>query len=470
MPAYKRLGWIGAALLLPFVACGRLDAAEVTRPPNIVMIVVETLRYDHVNCLGYERKTTPAIDALATQGALFRQHVSSSCWTMPSVMSIMTSQPPARHGAVSYQPRTLASGITTLAAELGRQGYLTAGIVSNPTLNGKFGFREGFDLYDDFTLAGSAPIDPLTPGCEPSAGDKQPTGGEVTRLAVSWLTARKADPAKPFFLFLFYLDPHYDYLPPAPYDRMFTDRGYAGAQKGSGIKGLESRGLSAADKAQIVALYDGEVRYTDDQIGRLLQSIKQLGLEEGTITMLTGDHGEEFWEHGGTAHGHTLYDELLRIPLVIRYPGHVKASCRIETQTGHIDLMPTLLDLAGLPPCGQCTGRSLVPLMNGGTNELPLLVESDIEGWVRALRTSALKIVEHTGRAAPELYCLTDDPHELHNLAGTPRAAEFHSLLATLQALPPHVREGAAATGSSNVATNLDANILRQLRSLGYVR
>ncbi len=465
----RRRGWMLVCVLLTWTTAVR--GAPPERPANIILIVVESLRGDHVGCYGYTRDTTPATDALAADGIQFRRAFASSGWTMPSVMSLMTSLPPSEHGAVSYR-HALAAERTTLAAELKRGGYRTAGIVANPTLSGEYGFRRGFDLYADFTILCDSPIDAAAGYGKTEPGRARSTSAETTRLAVPWLAARKADPSTPFFLFLFYFDPHYDYVPMPPYDALFTDRQYAGTQKGRGIPQLRGSRIDAADQAQIMALYDGEIRCVDDQIGRLLSELRRLELYDNTLILVTSDHGEEFWDHGGTAHGHTLYEELLHVPLVIRLPGGRHSGLRIDTNAGLIDLMPTILEVVGLPVPAQCQGRSLMPCLSGdGPSDVPLIAETSIEGRLAAIRVGSRKaIIEHSATATGDVLALFDlgeDPHERRNLVGTAQEADFAPLPALLRSRGPRSH---APPLPDKQKPALNPAVLRQLRSLGYVQ
>jgi arylsulfatase A-like enzyme len=458
-------------LVAALALCGGRALAAGARP-NILLIVIETCRRDHVGCYGYRRDTTPALDRLASEGARFEQAVSASSWTIPSVMSIFTALPPGMHGCTTYQ-NSLPRGLKTIASELQASGYQTIGMTASPVTHSKFGFGRGFDLYDDFTvLMGAGVAIPEDAGALPAkAHDLRATSEQLTRMAAKWLGGRRAKD-KPFFLFLFYLDPHYDYLPPPPYDRMFTDPGYAGGQNGSGIKELAGKPLTDEDKRNIVGLYDGELRYTDDHIGKLMEELRKQGLYDDTVILVTGDHGDEFWEHGGVGHGHTLYEELIRVPLIVRYPGLDARGTVVTGQVSHIDIMPTLMDMAGLPIPPQCLGRSLPPSLarreTGQSADRPVFLESGTSGELKAIRTPARKIVERGAGASCEMYALAEDPAEMKNLAGTSRAEEFSLLNGQFQQWRKLV-EARAGERRAAKPVDLDPRLLQQLRSLGYV-
>ena len=461
-----RAKWL-LMLLMAGLPAGRAAAAD---KPNILFIVVETLRRDHVGCYGYRRATTPTLDRMASEGARFDQAIGTASWTIPTVMSMFTSLPPEVHGVVSHAC-CLADGATTLAAELRRAGYQTAGITSTPSTNGKFGFDRGFEFYDDYTIVLDAGLDLAGDGEPPKAISERPTGEQLTRLAVAWLSGKR-DRAKPFFLHLFYFDPHYDYLPPPPYDRMFVDPGNRSAQTGRGIRQLKDRPLAPEDREKVVGLYDGEVRYTDDQIGLVLEELGAQGLMDKTVVVIGGDHGDEFWDHGGTTHGHTLYDELVRVPLLVRYPERIGAGTVVREQVSHIDVMPTVLELAGVPVPAQCMGRSLVPPLEGrtkGFGDRPAFMSTRADALLDGARTPTQKIVEAVGWGRTAMYALSEDPREKHDLSGTDRAAEFNGLRAKLD----EWRKQAAVRGSQARkprGPQLDPELIRQLRSLGYVQ
>ena len=455
-----------ATLLIAFaLACRPAYAAS----PNVLLIVVESLRYDHLSGNGYSRPTTPCLDRLAAEGAAFRLAFAASNWTMPSVMSLHTSTPPAVHGLTASN-RRLTQGLATLAGAFRQAGYATAGIVSNPLLNGKFGFARGFDLYDDFTIVNEVGVDFVEGDTVQPTLHQRDVSDQVTRQARNWL--RRRDPSRPFFLFVFYFDPHYDYTPLPAYAAMFSDPDYNGAQDGKGITALQGKPLTASDKAQLMALYDAEIRYTDEHIGALLQAVDTAGLRDRTITVVTADHGEEFWDHGGVAHGHTLYDELVHVPWIIRYPPRIPAGAVVGVQVTHLDLMPTLLDLAGLPVPAQCEGHSLVSVAEGkapAADAPPAFFASQARGRVAGARTPALKLVEREGAPNPEMYAVRDDPQERTNLYGTAREQEFAALNREFQQWKERMTL-AANSAKPEPPIKLDAQLVRQLRSLGYAR
>jgi arylsulfatase A-like enzyme len=463
----KKCLWLVAWSCLVFGASP--EAGAETRLPNIIFIVVDSLRRDHVGCYNYDRPTTPAIDRIAAGGARCDQAVSSSNWTLSSVMSLFTSLPPAMHRLLEANCR-LPSSFTTLAAELRKAGYETEGITSNPLTSGKFGFSRGFGFYDDFSVIYK--VDDLVLGNSRGpmwARREAPTSEAVNQIALMRLNKDRND--SPLFLFLLYLDPHFDYTPPPPYDRQFTDPAYDGRQTGMDIRDMVPEVLSAADRRHLVALYDGEIRYTDDCIGALLEHLQSANLGENTITIVTSDHGEEFWEHGGMRHGHTLYDELVRVPLVIRYPGKIRGGTVVREQVSHLDIMPTVLDLAGLPIPAQCQGRSIRPLLEGRAGswvDRPAYMESTADNKrLRGARTPSQKIVEQVALEKTHLFDLAADPGEQNDLSAPGRTEGFSELTSRFASWKRGMESCARVTAEP---AEVSPRLRRQLQTMGYAR
>ncbi len=434
---------------------------------NILFITIETLRADHVGCYGYRRNTTPAIDQLAREGARFTQAIAASPWTMPSQMTMFTSVHPSEHQAIDYHHKLLA-GLTTLAAELKKADYQTAGITSNPSCYGKFGFSRGFDHYDDFTVFLVTDLNVFEEHEKPLPFHQTITNKTVSRMALQWLK-KKRDKTRPFFLHLFYFDPHYDYTPPQKYARLFTDPKYNGKQDGTGILELRGTTINKAEKQHIINLYDAEVRYTDDHIAKIIGELKKLRLYDDTIILVVADHGEEFWDHNSLAHDHTLYDELVQVPLVIRWPAKIKAGTVITEQVSHLDVMPTLLAMAGVPVPQQCRGQSLLPLLTGnkkGFVQGPAFLETEVEEKLRGIRTSTRKIVRDLETGALAFYYLRKDPKEQRNLAGTRKERSFQQLRKQFEAWEKAMQK---AREKKTAKGKVDPKILKKLKALGYM-
>ena len=391
--------------------------------PNLVLVVVDTLRPDHLGAYGYGRPSSPHIDALASQGVVFDQAISQAPWTGASLASLLTGLFPSVHGLdvaadwasapVSAQgtvpfrvQKALTSSLVTLAELLRRGGYTTAGFVSSLDVSSVFGMGQGFDVYDAaFQRSGSAARRAGRPAAE------------TNRQVLRWLDQ---PPVEPFLLFVHYDDPRAPYAPPAGFADDFT-AGYEGAlTPGDTASIVERQGrpitnLSEADLDYVVGLYDGEIRYVDAQLGRLLTRLDQLTLERDLLLVLTSDHGEEFLDHGSASHGYTLYDEQLRVPLVMRWPGRLPAR-RIAQQVRSIDVLPTLVELTGIDS-GELAlqGESLVALIEGNGESAPkyAYAEAAHGGDQRAVRAaSGYKLIQHTSSKATQLFNLRSDPGE----------------------------------------------------------
>ncbi len=447
--------------VLLLLASLRLHAGD---RPDLLLIVVESLRADHLGCAGYAQPTTPVLDRLAAGGVLFSNAIATASWTMPSVMSILSGQHSERHGLTGIDTRAHPQA-PSLPEQLRASGYQTVGIVANPLLHRKYGFGRGFEHYDDFTLTMGVDT-PSGPVARPEDRYATASGlaATVTRQAAAWLQRR--DPARPLFLFVFYFDPHYDYRPPPPYDRLFVtgDR-----PQPRPVWVLRDQAASPAEQLTSVALYDGEIRYTDEQIGCLLDEVARTPRGPRTLMAVTADHGEEFWEHGGVGHGDTLYDEVLRVPLIFSGAGLATPGRVVHADVSLTDLMPTLLAFAGLKTPPACQGRSLEDLLRlSGKPSLPadapIFAETAVRRPLLAVRTAGWKaIFSPADQKASELYDLSADPGETRNLAAT--TAPPPELLAALAEFRTAHRAPIAAAAAAPNATDL-----QRLRSLGYVR
>ncbi len=413
--------------ILPILVLVLLGGAASAAPakPDFCVILVDSLRADHLGCYGYERDTSPAVDAFAAGAVRFDQAIASGSWTQPSIMSMMTSVPADVHQRIHWG-RPHSTNVVTLAETLQKAGYQTVGLVANPMTNRKYGFARGFDFYDDYSLTGAP---------DATTGDiarQTAQGAKLTRLAQDWVEKRR-DPEKPLFLFVLYIDVHWDYLPPPPFNRMFAPDPVPPPRD---IWNLGRKSVPEAARKRSVAAYDGEMRYTDGCISNLLATIDASPRGKDTVVVFCSDHGESFWERGVASHGNALHEEELRVPLVIRpAPGDAPAPGRVvPEQVGLIDLAPTLADLAGVPAPTNWVGRSLSPALRGETlPEVPIVLDNRIadDGAIlRGVRTSRWKVI-----AGPP----HDHPTELYDLRADP--AETNDLLRTDFPIPPEVAD-----------------------------
>jgi arylsulfatase A-like enzyme len=374
-----------------------------------VIVAVDSLRPDHLGCYGYPRPTSPQLDSLAAGGVLFERVIGQASWTTPSFGTILTGLYPSQHGALALN-NMLRPTVPTLAALLEARGYATAGIVNAPALSPDYGFARGFDSYDI---------------AEPESRDAR----ETSRLALAWLDR---NPGGPFFLFLHYFDAHLPYAPQPGYDR-FGDPGYEGAvgdRFDPDLLAPDRETLlasmvtwSAADWDRVKSLYDGEIRSTDQAIGMLLRGLKARGLGRNTLIVFLSDHGQEFFEHGAYGHGHSLYGEVLRVPLVISLEGRLPQGVRVGSQVRLVDVVPTVLDVLGYEGPPDLEGVSLVPCAMG--KALPLAGETSVlprdvafaegvrlGGERKALTTATAKIIHDVASGRTLAFGLADDPGE----------------------------------------------------------
>ncbi len=414
------------------------------RPVNVVLYLVDALRADRLGAYGCRRPTSPALDAFADRATLFEHAYAQSSWTRPAVATLLTGLRPEVHGVNTRRDR-LGNEVPYLPEVLQAAGYETAAVVANPNVAAELGFGRGFGTFQ------------LLPW------DRR-RSEELNREAEAWLDRR--DPGRPFLLYLHTVDPHLPYDPPADERARFAPRA-TGADLGSTamVGTLAARELEREDRfaEPLRDLYDAEVAANDRSFGRLLAALEKRSLLADTMVVFVADHGEEFSEHGGWIHGRTLYDEVLHIPLVIKLPGQ-RAPRRVAAPVGEVDLVPTVLDVLGLPPLVGIDGRSL---MGDLPQDRPIPAFLDVDEWraVGVVRGgfAALRHCRLGGCTQPELYDLAADPGEAQDLGGRwpVRAA---TLISEAQAAVL-ARRGRYHAGG----VELSPEMRRHLQALGYV-
>ncbi len=459
------------------------DQSSADRPradrPNLVLISIDTLRPDHLSCYGYERETSPFIDSLAERGLRMENAFAQASWTLPSHMSLFTSTYPQSH-QVENEDRQLPPDVPTLTEVLAEQGYQSTGFITWVYLSARFGFGRGFDRYEEL-LPPDKTQDPTT---------QWSAGSVVDEVIETW---SPPEGEESFFLFLHFFDPHMSYVPPASQARTFgvddasSDFGRYEHLK-TWIRGLRPNvpPPPAAIVDTTIALYDAEIRYTDGELRRLFQHLEAVGALANTLIVLTSDHGEEFGEHGSLeGHQWTLYDEVLRVPLIFVWPdgaaGKTAFAQPAFAQTGvrdelvqTLDIAPTILDVLGLDRPETFSGRSLRALM-----EDPARWEERTFAQIRrfnakwSVRTPSHKLIftADTGtnrfgvpvQSGYEFFDLENDPNERKNLFDetAPVAAELQGRLERWSARRGELRR------VDN--PNLTPEELEQLRSVGYI-
>jgi arylsulfatase A-like enzyme len=438
-------------------------SAEAPQRPNVLLVTIDSLRADHLNCYGYLRPTSPNLDRLAADGALFKVAVAQAPWTLPSLASLHTSRLPVEVGAIHNHDRLADSAVT--AAELFRNaGYATAAFTVGAYTGTSRGFGQGFDVYEN--------------------RDRTHLAADLNRMALEWLDRAGK---RPFFLWIHYFDVHADYAAPAPWNSLFDDT--PPAPEVARIRHLKrvingNVALEPGDLDRIKTSYDREIAYTDAMLGELWQGLEQRGLAAGTALAVGADHGEGFMEHELLLHTLSVYDEFVRVPLVLRLPGRVPAGRRVTAQVRNLDVLPTLLELAGLDPLPDARGRSLLALLRGagGAAPGPAPVHTDTSGHeahyakmsgVRpglfdtffSVRTEAAKLVYSVKQDRYRLFELRSDPGERSDVFPQKGAAypELRRALDELRAAGP-------PSGTDAPPAEPTPGELEQLRELGYIR
>ncbi|MEA2651667.1 MAG: hypothetical protein QOI85_1388 [Chloroflexota bacterium] len=464
--------------------------------PNIVCIVLDSVRASNCSAYGYERTTTPHLDRLAADGALYEQATSVGSWTLPVHTSLFTGVYPLRHG-VTVSAHALAPDVPTLAEQLAAAGYRTACFSNNAYISSASGLTRGFEHVDELwrrTNPRGVSLPRLSqrikdlerrgPLLRPLVGllrrarrartilkawrSRKDSGATHTNERIGeWLRDTPDD--RPFFIFVNYMETHEPYLPPYPFNRSFVSARFSPwrvvRSTGRRDEILAQQGRTRDEDLEILeAMYDGTVRYADEKVAELTEMLRADGRLDATFLAVTSDHGDAFGEHGHLGHRLTLYEELLRVPLVIRYPPRFQGGTRVREPVPIGDLHPTILELAGVEVGNEADFRSLL----ADPVERPIIAENtgpkSIDGLVsRTLREGDLKLVWRSdGRH--ELYDLAVDPGERENLAARDPGS-MRRLVGRLESWMRSMEEQRVDTGDAEY----DDETLERLRGLGYV-
>lgn len=468
---------------------------KISTQKNVVIILVDCLRADHLKCYGYTRETSPFLDHLALSGVIFENCIAPSSWTIPSVVSLFTGVYPQQHGMNAFGP-VIPKDLVSLQGILKNNGITTAAFITNDFLKPRYGYARGFIHYYDHYLEQEfkeyvasrlfffnallhfknellfpVSVDPggtrwWSVGFPPFNHERR-SAGRVTEDAVNWMHAHRGTP---FYLYLHYMDVH------SPYDTTWYDL-------------FDGEAYNRQDtKGRLINTYDGRIAYVDRQVQRIRETLSELGLAEKTLLVITADHGEELYDHQGIGHCTTLYDELIRVPLIMVNPLFPGGGKRVETQVQLIDLPPTVLDFFKLPVPEQMKGRSLFSILNPTeanpkpayalsyttrgrkslkTEEGRALWERKV--WDQGIVLESLRsnnqwkvITGNDGRV--ELYNLNEDPKEARDLKGAEgaRAKELQeSLLDESAGLESYV------PGEEKIELSPDTK--NRLKALGYL-
>ncbi len=441
-------------------------AALAPRPapaarPNFVIYLIDTLRADHLGCYGYPRPTSPEIDRFAGESVRVVDSRAQSSWTKPGVASVLTGLFPSQHGA-ELRAERIPERVELLSERLAAAGYQTALFTTNANITQRFGFDQGWEEFHYLAR-------------KRGGGKWQHySSSEIHREVVGWLERR--DPARPFFLFVHTLDPHDPYRPAEAFRVKLApevDVESACCARSNVLSALdpEAARIRARDAA---LLYDAEIAENDAAFGALLAELERRGLGAATAVLLTSDHGEEFYDHGGWKHGFTLYEEQLRVPFVLRLPGRAHAGRVVPGPVDQIDVVPTLLELAGLAAATELPGRSLLaaldaaPAAGAPRPSFARLERPGLELVAAAARGFKLirargEFTPPAGRPPVELYDLARDAGERLDLARQPTLHRpfLESLL--------RLHERALGPAAAPETAPIDADTDRTLRALGYI-
>jgi arylsulfatase A-like enzyme len=445
-----------AALLVLLTGASKPIAITPAPPRRILLITIDTLRADALSCYRAQTPGTPALDALAGDSVVFRQARSAAPWTLPALASVMTGVSPQVHLATGLGGR-VPDRLTTVAEALRRAGYRTAALVSSPLLSRTAHLDQGFQEYTAF---------PGDPAAKPADPD------QLAGLAARWLRGKEKEK---FFLWVHFYDPHTPFEAPAVY--------LQGKEPPPGLRRdltvgehlairLRQRDPGTAEREWIRQLYRAEVRWVDAAVGSLIAELKRSGHYEDTLIVLLSDHGDEFWEHGRVGHGHTLYEELLRVPFLVKLPGDPGGHRRgdVATPVSTASLAATILELAGNPlPSRYPAAPSLAPWLRGETVLPSPLLSTGVQRLEEqeAILFGGFELIRWETSGRQELYDLDHDPAETLDLAGsTPRKVKEGGLL--LDRMDAESNRARKELGLQRERVPLDPEAVKRLRALGY--
>ena len=450
--AVQGAGSLAVLVVLLISVSGCAKERGVEQKHSVLFVSLDTVRADALGCYGSKSARTPTIDGLAGAGVLFEDAMCQAPATGPSFASIMTSKYPQNCG-VLHSTMVLPDTQHTLAEEFKARGYRTGAFVSCSILKSKYGFSQGFDVYDEtFTR-------------HYSESEVERDAADTTRALTRWLAM---EPGAPFFAWVHYFDPH------APYRRRATSQLDEELGTYAFLRKLEeSQSLDKLKEAlpSIKALYDDEVAYVDRQIGKVLETLERAGMRNDTLIVVAADHGEELFDHH-FFHGHfaSLYDSVLHTPLIFSFPGKLPQGVRKNGLVENVDIFPTIMAVLGYPPTAGLQGQDLLPAMLG-EKEAPIrcgFAQREPYAWMPggnayAVRKSAWKLISFAS-APDQLFHLAQDPMERNNLAASQKNKYSH--FETI--LEDWLQQGMPAVVVHR--ESLDPDDLATLKSLGYAR
>lgn len=409
---------------------------------NVLIISIDTCRPDFLGCYGYPLKTTPNIDALASEGVLFEKAISPIPFTLPAHCSMLTGMIPPFHKVLDNTYYNLDEEKTTLAEILKDKGFSTGGFISTFVIKSIFGLAQGFDKYDD-----EFSNDRNTMGLV------ERRAKETTDRALKWLEKNKD---KNNFLFVHYFDPHFTYDAPEPFASRFPYAKMPG-------------NLRTREPGEYISFYAGEIAYVDYNIGRIIGKLKQLGIYESTLICVTSDHGESLGQHNEATHGYFVYDATIRVPLVMKIPGG-KKGIRVKSLVGLVDIVPTICSVLGIELSHEIQGKDLTSYIKDPDSQ----PYADRHLYCQSLEPTKydanplLGIVtdryKYILTKNSELYDLYENPVEIRNLI-----KEQPNRARLMQDSLLQIIDDATAGGQTSSLTDMDAELIQKLESLGYV-
>ncbi len=452
-----RLAWNSPRVLVPKRAERTLEPAK-----NVVVLVVDTLRADKLRPFNPDtRVQTPAVDRFASEGVVFELAQSPENWTKPAVASILTGLHPQTHQQKTGDA-ALPSSALLLSEHLQDNGFATGSFIANGYVSDRFGFDQGWDDYSNYIRDGGST-----------------EAKDVFDAAGNWIEAHKE---QRFFAYIQTIDPHVPYDPPGEFVRMYDPSEYDGQVRPRMTGDLLEKAkrkppavvFDARDKQRIAALHDGEITQHDGFFGAFLERLAALGLSDDTLVVVTSDHGEEFNDHGSWGHGHSVYQELLHVPLMFRLPKRLPAGTKVSNAVSTLDISSTVTELLGVPAMAQNDGHPLVGLMLGELPTRPTVAFSDFQDDRRVITTGRWKLILR-GNLTSTMFDLVEDPKEQIELdpSAFPVGRRYARMLLG-QFLGATNRgdwlsaEQKGGTQLQRENAEMDDTIRDQLRALGY--
>ncbi len=451
------IGTLTAASTASLTIPGCRKSARQSKRPNVIFVSMDTVRRDHCSVYGYEKNTTPQLSSFAQSATSFDLAYSPASSTGPSHATFFTSLHPIAHG-VKKNGFILDAEFTTIAKILQNNGYQTAAVIGSFVLKSKFGYANGFEFYDEDFDPKEAKRPYLKEWADmliDATFDRR--AQFVTNRSVNWIK-NKANPAAPFFLFIHYFDAHDPYMPVEPFRASFAP----------------TNPIATLDKG--IGEYDAEIAYIDNSIGKLLEAIRNMRLEENTLIVIASDHGEGLMQHNHMYHGVNIYEELVRVPFLIRLPSRIPKGHIVTTPVGLVDLAPTILEMIGIDPADYpFQGRSFAESIFHKNPQTPrpiylyrrdykegVVCSTYVKGEKFGLHIDKWKYIDGPDENTKELFDLEQDPGELNNIyAFFPDQA--NSLAEKLE------RWRKDFTSTKPAQTVIQPEDIEKLKSLGYV-